>query len=106
MIIMHEHQKSVMRHVFGDQADAVIEWANKYLAPPEGVRIETPPRESDNTSQRHPDGPEVPVRIFLWAGGDRLSQVATTTVDDRENYGRQVADALRALADEFDKPAT
>lgn len=34
MIIQHEHQKNVMRHVFGDQADDVTAWINEHLTSP------------------------------------------------------------------------
>lgn len=44
------------------------------------------------------------MRIFTQVADHPLNQVATVTVTDRKNYNRQVADALRALADEFDKP--
>ena len=50
------------------------------------------------------DGREVPVRVFMQAGENPLNQVGTITVTDREDHNRQVAEALRALADEFDRP--
>lgn len=95
MIIQHEHQKNVMRHVFGDQADDVTAWINEHL---------TSPASETAVGASPEEGREVPVRIFTQVADHPLNQVATVTVTDRKNYNRQVADALRALADEFDKP--
>lgn len=95
MIIQHEHQENVMRHVFGDQADDVTAWVNEHLAWP------APDPEAAPT---HPCR-SVPVRVFTQVADHPLNQVGTITVTDRQNHNHQVAEMLRALADEFDKPA-
>lgn len=131
MIIQHKHQVAVMRHIFGDQADDVPAWANEHLTPAPRAFSETTPREGDDTSpwissdeiwerckvdppevrsrmlnEWTANGREAPVRVFMQVGEDPLNQVATITVTDRENHNRQVAEVLRALADEIDKPGT